>query len=355
VTTELANGLARRGHGVVLLVPAGRDEAFYPVAKEVSLKRPKVLVPALADTNIIGGILRRFAILCALEPADAAVVTPNLDAFVLYIGSRLVKIKTPVYFSMCYEPFSGGDLAPNLRRLRKFLAALSYRLPLARVVISTAIRDRIQETHGSTFVVANPGVDTAVFRPLQPKTASSMVRILTFGSTEARRDFGVFLKAMDLVYSRRQNIEVWILPRDEASYSSARYPVRLVSAPTDDDLADVYSAVDIFVSTSFWEGYGLPPLEAMACGTACVISDSGGVRDFARDAENCLLVPARSAEAVAAAVVKLIDQPELRSRLGAKGVETAALFSWERMVDVIERICSRSEPGQVAVGDLHPG
>ncbi len=82
----------------------------------------------------------------------------------------------------------------------------------------------------------------------------------------------------------------------------------------------------------------MPPLEAMACGTPVVVSDSGGVRDFAEDGENCVVVPARNPEALAEGIVRLLGDRELRARLGEAGVAAASAYTLERMVSCAERV-----------------
>jgi glycosyltransferase involved in cell wall biosynthesis len=92
----------------------------------------------------------------------------------------------------------------------------------------------------------------------------------------------------------------------------------------------------VFVQTSTHEGFCLPVLEAMACGTPVVCTDADGNRDFCSDGENCLMVPPR-ADAVAGAIARLLADVELRERLAQAGLNTAAAYSWESQIDHLER------------------
>ncbi len=92
------------------------------------------------------------------------------------------------------------------------------------------------------------------------------------------------------------------------------------------DLPALYSGALCFVYPSYFEGFGLPPLEAMQCGAAVVAGDRTSLPEVVGDAG--LLVNPFDEDAIGAAIASLIDDGELRARLGARGRERAALFSW---------------------------
>jgi len=92
----------------------------------------------------------------------------------------------------------------------------------------------------------------------------------------------------------------------------------------------------VFVQTSTHEGFCLPALESMATGGAVVCTDAHGNRDFCVDGENCLM-PAADRQAVTGALRRLLEDPEMRERLGAAGIETAADYAWARRIDALER------------------
>ena len=97
-----------------------------------------------------------------------------------------------------------------------------------------------------------------------------------------------------------------------------------------DRLAELYSGADIFLDGSEFQGFGRCALEAMACGAACVLTDLGGVLEYARHEDNALLTPPGHAEAMAAAILRLLDDAPLRCRLTAQGFTTAARYCHRR-------------------------
>ena len=85
----------------------------------------------------------------------------------------------------------------------------------------------------------------------------------------------------------------------------------------------------VYVGTSRYESFPLPPLEAMASGTPVVSTANDGMLAYAHDGENCLLVPVDDAEALLAATRRVLDDAALAEALRAAGLKTAARFGWD--------------------------
>jgi glycosyltransferase involved in cell wall biosynthesis len=121
-----------------------------------------------------------------------------------------------------------------------------------------------------------------------------------------------------------------------------RFTVETERPTTETDMARFYGKCDVFVFSSRAEGFGLPALEAMACGCAVVTTDCGGVNAFARPGENCLMVPPGDSRAIADAIAAAVRDPELRARLGSGGLRTAEAFGrdavLDRFCDFLERL-----------------
>lgn len=96
--------------------------------------------------------------------------------------------------------------------------------------------------------------------------------------------------------------------------------------PSREDLAAAYSAADLFVMPSHYEGFGLPALEAMACGCPVLVSDSSSLPEVGGDAAGYF--PAMDAQALAARMGEVLENPELAGEMSRRGTAQAARFDW---------------------------
>ncbi|UCB51984.1 MAG: glycosyltransferase family 4 protein [Candidatus Zixiibacteriota bacterium] len=97
---------------------------------------------------------------------------------------------------------------------------------------------------------------------------------------------------------------------------------------TDEEVIALMNAADIFVFPSLYEGFGLPPLEAMACGTPVVTSDAGSLPEVVGDA--ALLVDPKKEEQIFGAIKTLLSEEKLRRELVRRGHDRVKLFSWRK-------------------------
>lgn len=95
-----------------------------------------------------------------------------------------------------------------------------------------------------------------------------------------------------------------------------------------EDLPGLYSFADIFIYPSIYEGFGLPPLEAMACGTPVITSNVSSLPEVVGDA--AITIEPKDEKNLSEMILKVLDDSELRESLKRKGLERARLFSWEK-------------------------
>ena len=104
---------------------------------------------------------------------------------------------------------------------------------------------------------------------------------------------------------------------------------------------DVYNASQIFVNASVVEGFGMPAIEAMACGCALVITDNGGAADYAIDGKTALVSPPRDADAMAHNIVTLLRDDARRIDLATRGSSYVKRFNWDTSAQTLESFLLR--------------
>jgi glycosyltransferase involved in cell wall biosynthesis len=118
--------------------------------------------------------------------------------------------------------------------------------------------------------------------------------------------------------------------RRTADEAGVRQDVRFFGFVPHQTLAALYRMATVFAFPSLYEGFGLPPLEAMACGTPVVTSRISSLPEVVGD--GALLVDPYSEDAIGQGIARLLDDEDLRARLVERGLERAACYSWERSV-----------------------
>lgn len=164
--------------------------------------------------------------------------------------------------------------------------------------------------------------------------------ILSLGSLEPRKNLPRLLAAWERV-QRELPDEVWLVVAGGKGKSSVfkdvgiqRLPprVHLTGRVPDEFLPTLYSGALVFTYPSLYEGFGLPPLEAMACGTPVLTSNVTSLPEVVGDAG--LLVDPYDVEAIAHGICRLVGDSALREELKRKGLERAKQFTWERTADL---------------------
>lgn len=193
-----------------------------------------------------------------------------------------------------------------------------------------------------TRLAAGPGYREVkapeVLRAARDKYGLPENYILFVGSLEPRKNVRTLLKAYSSLPERFKR-EFCLVIAGGRGWLNSDIPgvvkdlniserVRFAGYIDKDDIAAVYSQAAVFAYPSLYEGFGLPILEAMSCGTPVVTSDASSMPEVAGDA--AILVSPTDADGIAAALERVLESAEVREEMREKGLKRAAGFSWEK-------------------------
>jgi glycosyltransferase involved in cell wall biosynthesis/ubiquinone/menaquinone biosynthesis C-methylase UbiE len=185
--------------------------------------------------------------------------------------------------------------------------------------------------------------------------------ILFVGSLEPRKNLKTLLQAYAR-YVKRHAGQEWLVVaggkgwlNDDLSQVVAELGiaerVKFLGYVQEIDLRVLYSAAKLFVYPSIYEGFGLPPLEAMACGAPVITSNTSALPEVVGDA--ALLIDPHNSDELCQAMQRVLCDNDLRLRMRREGLTRAQLFSWERTAEetlaVYREVCpERSKEARVA-------
>ena len=269
-------------------------------------------------------------------------------------GMRTVLSVHDFAYHRCADAFTPRSLR-YYRRLREDAHRAAFVTTLSESSRQDAIR--LLELPPERVKTVYAGVDLARFAAEVPPQAVERARshhgirspsLLFLGNLNPKKNIGTLIEALGRLHWDGQASCQLILAgkptahRDALEAAIRRHglqaQVRFVGFVPDEDLPLLYRAVDALVFPSLFEGFGLPVLEAMACGTPVVASNTSSLPEVAGDA--ALLVDPLDAGAMAAAIRRLLEDAALRRELIARGLQRARAWSWERaaqrVLDVYE-------------------
>ena len=226
-------------------------------------------------------------------------------------------------------------------------------------------RDLI-ETYGvaPARVSVTPYAAAPHFRPASPDSVAEAKRrygiggeyLLAVGSIQPRKNLVRLIRAYSDLRRRRSQAKLpqlvlvgkraWLYGETlrAVEQSGVAAHVIFTNYVPEQDLPALYTGALCFVYPSYFEGFGLPPLEAMGCGAPVIAGDRTSLPEVVGDAG--LLVNPFDTDAIGAAIERVIDDNELRARLRTRGLERAALFSWRETARKTFEVYQRATGGR---------
>ena len=291
---------------------------------------------------MICGPIVDLAAMAALAQSQAPVVVSLHTTYKLSLPFKPDWLSRPDYLAGHVEPA---------------IAAENLLIGRARYMLANSITilDDIEAAHGIAIdrtraTIAPHGVADLVQGVKAPASEPGVTKMLFVGRLEPRKGADALLAILPDVLAAAPSLVVDIVGEDEILVGDAtlrrrfeiahpklRARVRFHGAQPRAALLAYYAASDIFIAPSQYESFGLVFIEAMCFGKPVVAFDVGGAREIFTDGDTGLLAPAGDRAALAACVLRLVGDPVLRARLGARAREVyEQRYTTAMMIDRLE-------------------
>lgn len=216
---------------------------------------------------------------------------------------------------------------------RLFLPILAKRV---RVIFTPSkyVKQKVMARFGVENVIVTPnGVDASVFHPGAGQNKYEFPRkyILFVGSLQPRKNLAGLMQAWHAI--KDDFADTWLVLAGEAGkvYRTIKFfgdeRVRFLNYVAEEDLPGLYANAELFVLPSFDEGFGLPVIEAMSCGTAVLVSNGGALPETVGEAG--LIFDLSKPDTLATTLRNILCDNDLRRSMQEKGISHAKTFSWQ--------------------------
>lgn len=226
-----------------------------------------------------------------------------------------------------------GLIAHN-NSYKKQLEAV-YRLPGYLFSVAPIVAHILSKKYGRSSYILTTGIDTEFYKPLKNKTHGKTI-LLVGNPYLSFKGFDLAIKILEKLWEKRQDFNVKWVCQGQPNIKDLSFPIEYRVAPPQDVLVRYYQEADLFMSTSLYESFPMPPMEAMACGLPVVATDCGGVMSYARPLENCFIVDQEDVEKFVGHLEYLLDNVEARIEMGEKGRQTAMQYTYSKIVEQAE-------------------
>jgi glycosyltransferase involved in cell wall biosynthesis len=333
VVLEISDRLVRAGHGVDLFSWAGPPTWWDPAARFLDA----------ADLEDVD--MSRYDFVVVTQAMLVPQVLPRLG------GARCI------FLAQDYESFHyGGERGYESLMAESPALAAIYRLPVPIVTISRPLVEVIRERTGRTPHHVPVGIDKSVFAE-QPRPArEGPKRVLLVGNyLMPYKGMSDGLDALEHL-SREMQVELVLITQEERGRDFFRdrpFAIEVHFCPGEPEIPSIMASCDVYCCTSWYEGLGLPAVEAFHCGVPVVSTRTVGVGDYGRDGVNLLLAEPNSPDDLYRKLRRVLSDPVLAERLRAEGLRSAALaFDWKhsitRFTQAVEEIAvTYGGPGPV--------
>jgi glycosyltransferase involved in cell wall biosynthesis len=326
---DYANWLHDAGHQVTVVYPAWPYRFHWTQRQRwIEFRKQRTGAAAVPWMNVKCALLRTPIIRDWFLPrADVVIATawPTAHDVARLSESRGRK----VHVVMHHERGTGPE--PRIRA--------TYARPFYRIALSMQIGRELHQQFGCAIDDVVPAaVDARTFFPDGERETAS---VLFLYHPDPRKGGDEGIAALARLRGRLRGVRMRVAGTVQPSCPWPDW-LPFEFHPTDAALRRAYSVSTVFLYPSRYEGFGLPPLEAMACGCPVITTATGAIGEYCSDRHNALLVGIGDVDGMVDRLAEIIDDPALQARLSAAGQQTAKCYRVERVAPMFAAALERA-------------
>ena len=323
VIFEYANRLTNEGHDVTVVSPIvpfnafmGERSSYYfkyrikYAARFLTgkIKRPETFFKINFKIKYIPYPSKVF-----VSKADVYVATSWTSAYLV----NDIRSDKKIYFVQDYETWTGNKKAVDR----------SYKLDLQKIVVSTYLKNLLKDKFNEDSEIVLNGIDFNKFDNKEKKDFN--VRTILFMDHSLKnKNTADAVMAVENIHTKYPDIKFICFGRDR--YTKMPDYIEFHKDPDDSEIITLYRKADVFLFTSLYEGFALPPAEAMACKCAVAGYNTAALPDYTINNETALLCEAGKVDELCLNVEKLINDSKLLEKISLSGYEyVRQKLNWE--------------------------
>ncbi len=211
-----------------------------------------------------------------------------------------------------------------------------FNLPLKKIVVASWISTYLKKNKGikiDAIITNGTDIEPFVLKSKKPKEVS--IGMCCGNLSVKGTKYGV--EGISKAILKLGNIKV-ILFGYKKPKTKIDFNYEWVQAPVGENLREVYRKIHIFISPSLQEGFHNPPREAMAAECAVIATNVGCIPDIGKNGENMIIVENKDSKSIEEAIIKLVQNKDLRESISQKGFNTIKKEDWKSRVDLFENL-----------------